>query len=150
MSSDARPAHVAWIVAAVLVFDQVVKVGIKLSFTLAEKVVWMPGVFDIQFIESRLDAFVEPVDRQEIAIGFGSRGETARDGNPEFAEIAYHFAQRSVLSADSLYIIHSKLGELDDVWFQTRLPCVPWQEVDNRSRRKNCATILVAATRRDC
>ena len=57
MSSDVRPAHVAWIVAAVLVFDQVVKVGIKLSFTLAEKVVWMPGVFDIQFIENDGMAF---------------------------------------------------------------------------------------------
>ena len=51
MSSDTRPAHAAWIVAAVLVVDQAVKVGIKLSFALAEKVTWIPGVFDIQFIE---------------------------------------------------------------------------------------------------
>jgi len=57
LSSDTRPAHVAWIVAAVLVFDQVVKVGIKLSLTLAEKVVWIPGVFDIQFIENDGMAF---------------------------------------------------------------------------------------------
>ena len=57
MSSDTRPAHAAWIVAAVLVVDQTVKVGIKLSFALAEKVTWIPGVFDIQFIENDGMAF---------------------------------------------------------------------------------------------
>ena len=57
MSSDIRPAHAAWIVAAVLVVDQAVKVGIKLSFALAEKVTWIPGVFDIQFIENDGMAF---------------------------------------------------------------------------------------------
>ena len=57
MSSDHRPAHVAWIVAALLLFDQAVKVGIKLSFTLAEKVTWIPGAFDIQFIENDGMAF---------------------------------------------------------------------------------------------
>lgn len=57
MSSDTRPAHAAWIVAAVLVVDQVVKVGIKLSFALAERVTWIPGAFDIQFIENDGMAF---------------------------------------------------------------------------------------------
>ena len=57
MSSDTRPAHAAWIVATVLVVDQAVKVGIKLSFALAEKVTWIPGVFDIQFIENDGMAF---------------------------------------------------------------------------------------------
>ena len=57
MSSDTRPAYAAWIVAAVLVVDQAVKVGIKLSFALAEKVTWIPGVFDIQFIENDGMAF---------------------------------------------------------------------------------------------
>ena len=57
MSSDTRPAHAAWIVAAVLAVDQAVKVGIKLSFALAEKVTWIPGVFDIQFIENDGMAF---------------------------------------------------------------------------------------------
>lgn len=57
MSFDRRPAHVAWIVAALLLFDQAVKVGIKLSFTLAEKVTWIPGAFDIQFIENDGMAF---------------------------------------------------------------------------------------------
>ena len=40
-----------------LVVDQAVKVGIKLSFALAEKVTWIPGVFDIQFIENDGMAF---------------------------------------------------------------------------------------------
>ncbi len=57
MSSDTRPAYAAWIVAAVLVVDQAVKVGIKLSFALAEKATWIPGVFDIQFIENDGMAF---------------------------------------------------------------------------------------------
>lgn len=57
MTVDPRPARVAWIVAAVLLFDQAVKVGIKLGFTLAEKVTWIPGVFDIQFIENDGMAF---------------------------------------------------------------------------------------------
>jgi len=57
LSSDTRPAYAAWIVAAVLVADQAVKVGIKLSFALAEKVTWIPGVFDIQFIENDGMAF---------------------------------------------------------------------------------------------
>lgn len=57
MSSDTRPAYAAWIVMAVLVLDQAVKVGIKLSFALAEKVTWIPGVFDIQFIENDGMAF---------------------------------------------------------------------------------------------
>ena len=42
--------------AAVLVV-KAVKVGIKLSFALAEKVTWIPGVFDIQFIENDGMAF---------------------------------------------------------------------------------------------
>ena len=57
MSSDTRPAHAAWIVAAVLVVDQAVKVGVKLSFALAERVTWIPGAFDIQFIENDGMAF---------------------------------------------------------------------------------------------
>ena len=57
MSSDIRPAGAAWIVAAVLVLDQVVKVGIKLSFALGERVSCLPGVFDIQFIENDGMAF---------------------------------------------------------------------------------------------
>ena len=57
MSSDTRPAYAALIVAAVLVVDQAVKVGIKLSFALAEKATWIPGVFDIQFIENDGMAF---------------------------------------------------------------------------------------------
>ena len=43
--------------AAVLVVDKVVKVGIKLSFALAERVTWIPGAFDIQFIENDGMAF---------------------------------------------------------------------------------------------
>ena len=57
MSTDVRPAGAAWIVAAVLVLDQVVKVGVKLSFALAERVSWIPGAFDIQFIENDGMAF---------------------------------------------------------------------------------------------
>ena len=57
MSPDRRPAHVAWIVAAVLLVDQVVKVFVKLGFTLAESIVWIPGAFDIQFIENDGMAF---------------------------------------------------------------------------------------------
>ena len=57
MNSDTRPAHAAWIVAAVLVVDQAVKVGIKLSFALAERVTCIPGAFDIQFIENDGMAF---------------------------------------------------------------------------------------------
>ena len=57
MSADTRPAQAAWIVAAVLLLDQAVKVGIKLSFALAERATWIPGVFDIQFIENDGMAF---------------------------------------------------------------------------------------------
>ena len=57
MSPDRRPAHVAWIVAAVLLVDQVIKVCVKLGFTLAENMVWIPGAFDIQFIENDGMAF---------------------------------------------------------------------------------------------
>lgn len=57
MSSDTRPAHAAWIVAAVLLLDQAVKVGIKLSFAIGQKVSWIPGVFAIQFIENDGMAF---------------------------------------------------------------------------------------------
>ena len=57
MSPDRRPAHVAWIVAAVLLVDQVVKVCVKLGFTLAENMVCIPGAFDIQFIENDGMAF---------------------------------------------------------------------------------------------
>ena len=57
MTSDSRSGRVTWIVAAVLLLDQLVKVGIKLGFTLAEKVTWIPGAFDIQFIENDGMAF---------------------------------------------------------------------------------------------
>ena len=57
MSTDLRPSRAVWIVAAVLLLDQMVKVGIKLSFALREKVTWIPGAFDIQFIENDGMAF---------------------------------------------------------------------------------------------
>ena len=93
---------------------------------------------------------VEAVSRQEFPVGGGRRRKSPGDCNPQFAEVAYHLAQRSILSADTLDIIHSKLRELDDVRFQTRLPCVPLQEMDNRIQIRGCAAIRIAATGRDC
>ena len=52
MSADSRPAYVAAIAAVVLLLDQAVKVFIKLGFSLTERVTWIPGAFDIQFIET--------------------------------------------------------------------------------------------------
>ena len=57
MSADRRPAYVAGIALAVLLLDQAVKVFIKLSFSLTERVAWIPGAFDIQFIENDGMAF---------------------------------------------------------------------------------------------
>ena len=57
MSADHRPAYVAVIAAAVLLLDQAVKVFTKLSFSLTERVIWIPGAFDIQFIENDGMAF---------------------------------------------------------------------------------------------
>ena len=57
MSADRRPAYVAGIALAVLLLDQAVKVFIKLSFSLTERVTWIPGAFDIQFIENDGMAF---------------------------------------------------------------------------------------------
>ena len=41
----------------VLLLDQAVKVFIKLGFSLTERVTWIPGAFDIQFIENDGMAF---------------------------------------------------------------------------------------------
>jgi signal peptidase II len=41
----------------VLVLDQLVKIYVKLSFALGERVVWWHGVFDFQFIENEGMAF---------------------------------------------------------------------------------------------
>ena len=57
MSADSRPAYVAAIAAVVLLLDQAVKVFIKLGFSLTERVTWIPGAFDIQFIENDGMAF---------------------------------------------------------------------------------------------
>jgi signal peptidase II len=57
LSEDRRPAYVAGIAAAVLLLDQAVKVFIKLSFSLTERLTWIPGAFDIQFIENDGMAF---------------------------------------------------------------------------------------------
>lgn len=57
MSADHRPAYVASIAAAVLLLDQAVKVFVKLSFSLTERLTWIPGAFDIQFIENDGMAF---------------------------------------------------------------------------------------------
>jgi len=57
LSADRRPAYVAGIALAVLLLDQAVKVFIKLSFSLTERVAWIPGAFDIQFIENDGMAF---------------------------------------------------------------------------------------------
>jgi signal peptidase II len=57
LSADSRPAYVAAIAAVVLLLDQAVKVFIKLGFSLTERVTWIPGAFDIQFIENDGMAF---------------------------------------------------------------------------------------------
>jgi hypothetical protein len=102
-------------------------------------------IVNVEIIEQRVYACVEPVSSEKITVGRCRRRKSARNCHSELVEVAYHFAQRSILSADALNIIHSKLSELDDVWFQSRLPCVPLQEMDNRISRRGCAAIRIAA-----
>ena len=91
------------------------------------------NVVDIEAVQHTVDTLVELFGGKKLAIR-GCRGrESARYRNAEVVEIADHFAERGVLSADGLNVVHTKLGEPDDVWFQVLLPCVRVLEMDNRT-----------------
>ena len=76
---------------------------------------------------------IEAVGRKEFAIGGGRGRKASRDRHAEAAEVGYHLTEGGILAADDVHIIHAKLSELDDVWLQTMLPCVPVLEMDNQS-----------------
>src|SRR5210317_432633 len=78
-----------------------------------------------------MNAFIETVGTEELAIGRSGCRETTRHAYAEIREIADHFTERCVFSADVFNVVHAKLRELDYIWLQVRLPCVPWQELDN-------------------
>ncbi|MDG2425586.1 MAG: signal peptidase II [Flavobacteriales bacterium] len=52
-----KMGHVLAVALPALLLDQLVKIYVKLTFTLGERMVWLPGVFDIQFIENEGMAF---------------------------------------------------------------------------------------------
>ena len=74
-----------------------------------------------QVIEIRKEIFdlpVKPVGAQEVAIGRGCRGKSARDSYPEVRQVADHFAERCVLPANGIDVGHAKLFELDYISLQ--------------------------------
>ena len=59
---------------------------------------------------------------EESAVG-GCRGrESTGHRYPEAGQVADHFAERGVLAADRLDVIHAQLVEPDDVAIQILLP----------------------------
>ena len=102
-------------------------------------------VIDIELCQYLVDAFVEAVGGEKAAVGGRRRRKPARHADTEAVQITDHLAQGSIFPADDLNIIHSKLSKLDDVRFQTTLPCVPGQEMDNRLQISDRAAIVDAA-----
>ena len=48
---------------------------------------------------------------KKLAIGIGGGGEAVRHIHAGIGEMADHFAQRGVLAADRLDVVHSQLAE---------------------------------------
>ncbi len=91
-------------------------------------------VVDVELVEFRGDALVETIGLEKSAIGCSRRCEATGHPDSETAQVCDHLPERSVFAADDLDVMHPKLFELDDIRLQSLLPCVPLQEMDNRSR----------------
>ena len=102
-------------------------------------------IVHIEALEGLVDALIELIASQELAIRRRRCREAAGYRHTQTAQITNHFTKRGVLAADDIHIIHAKLGELDDVRLQCLLPCVPVQEMDNRLQTINGTAILNTA-----
>ena len=79
-------------------------------------------VVDVEVLQPFPDPLVEAIALQEFAVR-GRRGcEAAGDQHAGLAQLADHFSQRRVLSADDVDVLHAKRFQLDDILLQVRLP----------------------------
>ena len=69
----------------------------------------------IQSFQDTLDALIQPVLREKIAIRLRRGGKAARHAHAELCELADHLAQRSVLAAHSRHVADAQIFESDDV-----------------------------------
>jgi hypothetical protein len=72
-------------------------------------------VVHVQIIEQGLDALVQSVLGQELAVGVGGGGEAAGDPHADFRKVMDHFAQGGVLAAHDGHIVHAQVAEPADV-----------------------------------
>ena len=74
-------------------------------------------IFDVQTGQRGGNALVQAVVRQKGAVGFGGGGEAAGHAHAFFGKLADHFAQRGVLAAHALDIVHTQVFKPDNVVF---------------------------------
>ena len=80
------------------------------------------NVFHVQIIEHGLDALVQSVLGQELAVGIGGSGKTAGDPHADFRKVMDHFAKGGVLAAHDRHIVHAQVAEPADVLGHVKSP----------------------------
>ncbi len=81
-------------------------------------------VFDVERGQLVEDALGQVVVGNEVLEGFGGRGVTAGDGDPQTGKVADHFAQRRILAAYAGQIAQTQFVQPQDVLVQAR--CSVW------------------------
>jgi hypothetical protein len=81
------------------------------------------NVVHVQPIERPVDAFVEAIVGQKIAIGQSRDGEAAGHVDPFLGERADHLSERGVLASDRFDVVLTDGFEGDDVIAHRRFPC---------------------------
>ena len=141
VDSDTRPAHAAD-AAAVLVVDRAVKVGIKLSFALAERVTWIPG--DVGSSRERdglrlgaawRDGQICPHSLRIVAFFFVVQLADGPNGAPQG-------------SAGLALILAGAAGNIVDSVFYGRCSASSWQPGTGRGTRVGRLCTLVPRQRR--
>ena len=72
-------------------------------------------VLYVEVIEFGLDALVQPVLGEKLAVGIRGGGEAPGDLHADFRQVMDHFAQRGVLAAHDGHVVHAKVAKPADI-----------------------------------
>ena len=71
-------------------------------------------ILDVQRIQRRIDAIVQPFVLEKLAVGVSRGRKPVGHADAGTGEVGNHFAERCVLAADPLDITHAEIFEPDD------------------------------------
>ena len=72
-------------------------------------------VLHVEVIELGLDALVQPILGEKLAVGLRGGGEASRDLHADFRQVMDHLAQRGVLAAHNGHVVHAKIAKPADI-----------------------------------